>query len=147
MAGGHSGGPLAQVEKARAQRPAIVSGKGGVQRVVFDNADLGAEAKESMEREWRREQVRLLYVVLTRAKSSLVVPWSQDDRAETDSLAYFWGFDPKALPALPPSPAPTREGSEPEPGQGSAPVAHKPACVGSGPCISRAGASPPPGLP
>jgi ATP-dependent exoDNAse (exonuclease V) beta subunit len=100
----------------------IVSGKGGVQRVVFDNADLGAEAKESMEREWRREQVRLLYVVLTRAKSSLVVPWSQDDRAETDSLAFFWGFDPKALPALPPSPAPTREGSEPEPGQGSAPV-------------------------
>jgi ATP-dependent exoDNAse (exonuclease V) beta subunit len=100
----------------------LLTERGGTQRVVFDNADMGADAREARDREWKREQVRLLYVTLTRAGRALVVPWARDLMFEDDSFAMFWGFDPGTLGAIP-APADPAEG----PGTGStgaeAPVA------------------------
>lgn len=79
----------------------LISEQGGSRRVVFDSADMEPDARESREREWRREQVRLLYVVLTRAKQALVVPWPRGQQAEADSLAAFWGLDPAGLEPVP----------------------------------------------
>lgn len=100
----------------------LISERGGAQRVVFDNADMGPEARESRDREWRREQVRLLYVVLTRAKQALVVPWPNGQVAEHESFAEFWGLDPAGMEPLPASPV-----------RAEAPVAAQPERAGAGP--------------
>jgi ATP-dependent exoDNAse (exonuclease V) beta subunit len=104
----------------------LISERGGAQRVVFDNADMGPDARESRDREWRREQVRLLYVVLTRAKQALVVPWPRAQAAEPDSFAAFWGLDPASMEPLPPAPAGPEDAGAAQPGQGGEPGAPEP---------------------
>ncbi|HWA25610.1 MAG TPA: UvrD-helicase domain-containing protein [Lacunisphaera sp.] len=68
-------------------------------RVFFDGASLPAATKESRERERRRELVRLLYVTLTRARRTLLLPMGE--KAEEGSFLDLWGAD---LGALPPAP-------------------------------------------
>jgi ATP-dependent exoDNAse (exonuclease V) beta subunit len=86
-------------------------------RVVLDNAGLSADTLESLERARLRDLVRVLYVTMTRAKSALVVPWSEG-KTEEDSFAWLWGMDPGTLgplPAFPPAEA--APGSRPTPGR------------------------------
>ena len=56
----------------------LIRGRDGESRVVFDNEGVGEETRTSHERERLREFVRLLYVTLTRALRTLVIPWSAD---------------------------------------------------------------------
>ncbi|MDP2138760.1 MAG: UvrD-helicase domain-containing protein [Candidatus Didemnitutus sp.] len=56
----------------------MINDAGGGSRVYFDNDSLPEEAKEARERERLRELVRLLYVTLTRARQTLVLPWGAD---------------------------------------------------------------------
>jgi ATP-dependent exoDNAse (exonuclease V) beta subunit len=98
----------------------LIGERGGAQRVVLDSADMGPEAREAREREWRREQVRLLYVVLTRAKAALVVPWPMGQEAEPDSLAAFWGLDASWLDPLPAAPGGPGEAQAAPEGEGGA---------------------------
>lgn len=74
-------------------------GQGGSVRPFFDGASLPEEIRESGEREWRREQVRLLYVALTRARRTLVLPWGET--AEPGSFLDYWGADLSQLPRVP----------------------------------------------
>jgi ATP-dependent helicase/nuclease subunit A len=70
-------------------------------RIVFDSASVDPGLKESRER-WRlRELVRLLYVVLTRPRAALIIPWSDGTLSEPHSLVRLWGFDPGGLAPLP----------------------------------------------
>ena len=87
----------------------------GASRVIFDSGDLGPDTRESMRREWLREQVRLLYVTLTRGRFSLVVPWS-GELADDESFAWFWGLESDSLDPIPESgpPAPDSEGPDPD---------------------------------
>jgi ATP-dependent exoDNAse (exonuclease V) beta subunit len=84
----------------------IISERAGASRVVFDSESVGQETRLSLERERLRENVRLLYVTLTRAKSALVVPWSPG-APEKNSFAELWRLDPKALDPIP-APGKTR---------------------------------------
>ncbi|HEY5080160.1 MAG TPA: UvrD-helicase domain-containing protein, partial [Opitutaceae bacterium] len=84
----------------------IVSEWGRVPRIVFDNASVDAETRESRERERLRVLVRLLYVTVTRSKVALVLPWSGGLQPEKDSFARLWGFDPGKLDEVP-KPAPS----------------------------------------
>jgi ATP-dependent exoDNAse (exonuclease V) beta subunit len=68
----------------------------GVARVYFDSASLPVVTRESRERERRRELVRLLYVTLTRARRTLVLPLGET-AAESSFLA-LWGADLAGLP-------------------------------------------------
>jgi len=79
----------------------IVSVRGGVSRVVFDNDGVDAETRESLEREHLRENVRLLYVTLTRSRNALVIPWEARTAPNGDSFAELWDLDPGALDPLP----------------------------------------------
>jgi ATP-dependent exoDNAse (exonuclease V) beta subunit len=92
----------------------IVAEWGGLSRVVFDNEGLGPETRESNERARLRELVRLLYVVLTRSKAALVIPWSAAQAPEKNSFATLWGFDPSWLDPLPLPAAEAAEPAEPE---------------------------------
>jgi ATP-dependent exoDNAse (exonuclease V) beta subunit len=61
-------------------------------RVFFDAESLPEETKAARDREWRREQARLLYVTLTRARRQLVLPWNPAWAAECGvSFAELWG--------------------------------------------------------
>jgi ATP-dependent helicase/nuclease subunit A len=72
----------------------LVRDAAGESQVFFDNESLPAATKESRERERRRELVRLLYVVLTRARRTLVLPWGAEFAAAADgSFAELWGAD------------------------------------------------------
>jgi ATP-dependent helicase/nuclease subunit A len=63
----------------------------GVARVFFDSASLPEATRESRERERRRELVRLLYVTLTRARRTLVLPWGEP--AGESSFLALWGAE------------------------------------------------------
>jgi ATP-dependent helicase/nuclease subunit A len=70
-------------------------------RVVFDNDGVGAETRDSIERARLRDLVRLLYVTLTRARASLVIPWDGAPPG-SNSFGALWGLDPAALEVLVP---------------------------------------------
>jgi len=95
----------------------------GVPRVVFDNADMGATARDSRDRERLRGLVRLLYVTLTRAKASLVIPWADGWKAEGESFADLWSLDPMSIDALPQAEPPLPRGAPPGPDRGAGGVA------------------------
>jgi len=78
----------------------IISGRAGQSEVVFDNEGISIETRESHERERLRENVRLLYVTLTRALRTLVVPWSAEP-FEEGSFADLWRVDPVLLDRAP----------------------------------------------
>ena len=63
--------------KNREDKLLLVTDQNRDPRVYLSSSSLSAEMKESRDREWLREQVRLLYVTLTRARSSLVLPWGK----------------------------------------------------------------------
>ena len=70
------------------------TGSGGQARVFFDRASLPSELGESRDRERVRELVRLLYVTLTRARGSLMLPWHREfglRRGKGPSFAELWG--------------------------------------------------------
>ncbi len=79
----------------------ILSERGGVPRIIFDNDGIGSDARESMERERLRESVRLLYVTLTRPRSALVVPWPAEGAPDRNSFAWLWQLDPGRLDPMP----------------------------------------------
>lgn len=64
-------------------------------QVYLTSSSISAEMKESRDREWLREQMRLLYVTLTRARRSLVLPWAEGfgGRLSDESMAGLWGAD------------------------------------------------------
>ena len=96
----------------------LVQDGGAAARVVLDNDGLGAETRISNERARLRELVRLLYVTLTRAKTTLVIPWDGAP-PEEDSFASLWGVEPEAMDPFPPAiPSAPRQ---PEPLAGEAP--------------------------
>ena len=78
----------------------LVPERDGASRVVFDSDGIDQETRDSLERAQLRENVRLLYVTLTRPKEALVIPWSPM-APEKDSFADFWGLDPGALDPIP----------------------------------------------
>ncbi len=80
----------------------LVPERAGVPRVVLDSDGVDQRGRDSIERAWLREQVRLLYVVLTRAKSALVVPWAGAQAVEKNSFAELWELDPSKLDELQP---------------------------------------------
>jgi ATP-dependent helicase/nuclease subunit A len=71
-------------------------------RVFFDTASLPPDTREARDRERMRELTRLLYVTLTRARQSVVIPWAESfggRQREKPSFAELWGADIAALPA------------------------------------------------
>jgi ATP-dependent exoDNAse (exonuclease V) beta subunit len=78
----------------------LVGERGGAPRVVFDSEGVGRETRISLERERMREDVRLLYVTLTRSKTALVIPWSEGAPGR-NSFGEIWNLDPKALDPIP----------------------------------------------
>lgn len=71
-------------------------------QVYFDLASLPGDTREARERERVRELARLLYVTLTRARRTLVLPWGEGfggAQRERPSFATLWGADVAALPA------------------------------------------------
>ena len=79
----------------------LIGGPDGTSRVVFDNEGVGADTRDSHERERLRELVRLLYVTLTRPLTALVIPWSGDSPCEEKSFADLWRLDPEMLDPIP----------------------------------------------
>ncbi|MBI2814838.1 MAG: UvrD-helicase domain-containing protein [Opitutae bacterium] len=76
----------------------------GELRVYFDGESVPAATREARERERLRELVRLLYVTLTRARRTLVLPWSGEfAAAQEGSLAGLWGATLDNLPELEPA--------------------------------------------
>lgn len=74
----------------------------GVVQVYFDGDSLPEQTKESRERERVRELVRLLYVTLTRARRTLVLPWGAEFAGPAPVAGSFldlWGWRPVASPA------------------------------------------------
>jgi ATP-dependent helicase/nuclease subunit A len=75
----------------------LVRENGADVRVYFDQTSLSTETALSREREQWRELVRLLYVTLTRARTRLVIPWSENfgkqQRGIGVSFAELWGDD------------------------------------------------------
>lgn len=73
----------------------MVSDREGGQRIYLDTASLPADTKLARNREWLREQVRLLYVTLTRARCALVLPWGKGfgGKPNGESLTGLWGVD------------------------------------------------------
>ncbi|MDO8541402.1 MAG: UvrD-helicase domain-containing protein [Opitutaceae bacterium] len=78
----------------------MVRDSGGV-RLYFDRSSLPEDTRDARERERRRELTRLLYVTLTRARQTLLVPWAGDGfggrQRERPSLAELWGAPLDAL--------------------------------------------------
>jgi ATP-dependent exoDNAse (exonuclease V) beta subunit len=67
--------------------------RGGQTRIFFDRASVPTETSEARNRERLREQVRLLYVTLTRARSRLIIPWHAEfgsRRGSDKSFAEIW---------------------------------------------------------
>jgi len=81
----------------------LIAGPAGQAEVVYDNEGISAETRESHERERLRENVRLLYVTLTRCLRTLVVPWSAEP-FEEGSFADLWRVDPLLLDRAPETP-------------------------------------------
>lgn len=72
-------------------------------RVFFDHESLPADTREARERERQRELVRLLYVTLTRARRSLVLPWGEGfgGKPRQESFASLWAIDLSGVEAVP----------------------------------------------
>jgi ATP-dependent exoDNAse (exonuclease V) beta subunit len=77
----------------------VSTGEGGPS-VVLDNEGIAPDTRLSIERARLRENVRLLYVTLTRAKTALVIPWV-GYAAETESFAWLWDVDPLSMEPMP----------------------------------------------
>jgi ATP-dependent helicase/nuclease subunit A len=89
--------------KNREDKLLLVTDQNRDPRVYLSSSSLSAEMKESRDREWLREQVRLLYVTLTRARSSLVLPWGKGfgGKLSSESMARMWWADlDEAVPML-----------------------------------------------
>jgi ATP-dependent exoDNAse (exonuclease V) beta subunit len=81
----------------------LVQGSATGLQVFFDTASIPADTREARNRERVRELSRLLYVTLTRARRTLVVPWVDGfggAQKESPSFAELWGADFAALPEL-----------------------------------------------
>ena len=79
----------------------LVPDAAGEPQVFFDNDSLPEATKDARERERRRELVRLLYVALTRARRTLVLPWGADFAPpEENSFAELWGATMEKIGAL-----------------------------------------------
>lgn len=80
----------------------VIADRTAGKRVYFDEASLPPEMSESRERERLRENVRLLYVVLTRPRQALVLPWGEGfgGKAKDGSFAGLWGADLEQVPVL-----------------------------------------------
>ncbi len=76
----------------------LLSDEAGTAKVFFDSASLPEAARESRERERRRELVRLLYVTLTRARRVLVLPAGEP--AAEGSFLDLWGADLSGIPGI-----------------------------------------------
>jgi ATP-dependent exoDNAse (exonuclease V) beta subunit len=72
----------------------------GGPRVFFDSASLPEETAEARNRERLRENARLLYVALTRARRALLLPWAEGfgGKQKEMSFAELWGADFATLP-------------------------------------------------
>lgn len=98
-------------------------------QVFFDLASLPADTREARDRERVRELVRLLYVTLTRARRTLVVPWGEGFggvQREKPNFAGLWGVAGETLPAANGEP---RVEAPPAP---TAPAALPPVAVAAG---------------
>ncbi len=72
-------------------------------RVYFDQASLPTNTRESRDRERIRELTRLLYVSLTRARRTLLLPFASDfggRQRERPSFAELWGAKLETLATL-----------------------------------------------
>ena len=81
----------------------LVNGSATGLQVFFDTASIPADTREARDRERVRELTRLLYVMLTRARRTLVVPWVDGfggPQRESPSFAALWGAELAALPEL-----------------------------------------------
>ena len=81
----------------------LVRGAPAGPQVFFDAASLPADTREARDRERIRELTRLLYVTLTRARRTLVVPWGDNfggPQRESPSFVGLWGAVPQTLPIL-----------------------------------------------
>ena len=70
-------------------------------QVFFDLASLPADTREARDRERVRELVRLLYVTVTRARRTLILPGEEGFggiQREKPNFATLWGADWSALP-------------------------------------------------
>jgi hypothetical protein len=84
----------------------LVRESGGEPRVFFDAASLPSETREARNRERERELARLLYVTLTRARRSLILPWAENfggRQREHPTFAELWSADLAALPPIAPA--------------------------------------------
>jgi ATP-dependent exoDNAse (exonuclease V) beta subunit len=73
----------------------------GPAQVFFDSDSLPADMREARERERLRENVRLLYVVLTRPRRVLVLPWGADFAPVGEgSFLDLWGADLADIPPV-----------------------------------------------
>ncbi|HXQ80484.1 MAG TPA: UvrD-helicase domain-containing protein [Opitutaceae bacterium] len=116
----------------------IVSERGGVPEVVFDNDGVSEDARDLYERARLRELVRLLYVTLTRARGALVVPWAAQVAPGTNSFAELWDLDPGGLDPLP-APSAGAQAASARKGAGAAPAAAQAAeSAGAGGPVSAA---------
>jgi ATP-dependent exoDNAse (exonuclease V) beta subunit len=107
----------------------VLSGADGEPRVYLKAGYVPEDTKQSRERERRRELVRLLYVTLTRARQTLLVPWAEGLMAAPgQSLGALWGHDLNLLPVagIPP-PEPRESGVERADEGGLKPAALSPA--------------------
>jgi ATP-dependent exoDNAse (exonuclease V) beta subunit len=100
----------------------LVNGSATGLQVFFDTASIPADTRDARDRERVRELTRLLYVTLTRARRTLVVPWVDGfggTQREKPSCAELWGADLAALPELDGTaliePALTKPAPEPPP--------------------------------
>jgi ATP-dependent exoDNAse (exonuclease V) beta subunit len=105
----------------------LVNGSATGLQVFFDTASLPADTREARDRERVRELTRLLYVTLTRARRTLVVPWGDGfggPQRESPSFAELWGAELSALPELDGTtliePTPVAPGTEASPVAASA---------------------------
>uniref|UniRef100_UPI00404B7359 UvrD-helicase domain-containing protein n=1 Tax=Cephaloticoccus sp. TaxID=1985742 RepID=UPI00404B7359 len=89
-------------EKAPEQGLRVVRDQLTGARIYFDTESMPVETKESRERERLRELVRLLYVTLTRARRSLILPWAEGfgGKPRGQSLGGLWGADLTKIPEL-----------------------------------------------
>lgn len=86
-------------------------------QVFFDLASLPADTREARDRERVRELTRLLYVTLTRARRSLVLPWGVDfggRQREHPSFAELWAAPLMEIEALDGRPLVGGEGAKAE---------------------------------
>jgi CRISPR-associated exonuclease Cas4 len=102
----------------------LVPDAAGEPQVFFDNDSLPAATKEARERERRRELVRLLYVALTRARRTLVLPWGEEFApAGESSFAELWGAAMGQIPELEFKVGPDLEMASTQPGASISTVA------------------------